>query len=296
MKFSVNVKPDIEGYTGRECPECEKYFKIMFGTGFEGDSGCHCPYCRHHGSHDTFWTKDQVKFAHSVVVNKVSGDLLRHAKRLERKPNRNQLISIGVTVKGQATPIARYSEKELEEKIECDHCTLKYTIYGSFGCCPDCGIYNSKQIVAANFDLVMRILELAQHTDLDIQHKLIENALEDCISVFDGFAREHCATACANTSFQNIKGAHSKLLTKLGVDITESISEEEWNFTVMQFQKRHLLAHKLGLIDEEYIKKTGISSLQLGRKVPITEDDVKTLVNHLTNISETISLKITHDL
>ena len=31
-EFSIEIKPDKEGYTGRECPKCEKYFKIKFGT------------------------------------------------------------------------------------------------------------------------------------------------------------------------------------------------------------------------------------------------------------------------
>ena len=58
MEFSVDIKPDKEGYTGRECPECEKYFKIKFGTGLPDATDCHCPYCNHIDPQDHFLTKE----------------------------------------------------------------------------------------------------------------------------------------------------------------------------------------------------------------------------------------------
>ena len=59
-----------------------------------------------------------IEYAKSVVLNKVSGDLLKMMKKMEMKPKRNQFISIGITVKGRPTPITYYSEKELEEKTQ----------------------------------------------------------------------------------------------------------------------------------------------------------------------------------
>ena len=288
MEFSVNIEADEEGYIGRECPKCEKYFKMKFGTGLPGDPGCHCPYCNYHGPQDEFWTKQQIEYAQSVALNKVTGDLLKTMKKMERKPKKNQFISMGIEVKGQPTPITYYSEKELEEKIECENCTLQYTIYGVFGYCPDCGIHNSKQIVLANFDLVLKILDLAPSTESDIKSKLIENSLEDCISAFDGYAREHCSGVYNKISFQNIGAAHARVLDGHGVDISRGLEHEQWEFTVEEFQKRHLLAHKLGVVDEEYIKKTNSSPTLLGRKVSITESEVRQLIENLQVIAENL--------
>ena len=52
-----------------------------------------------------------------------------------------------------------------------------------------------------------------------------------------------------------------------------------------QFQKRHLLAHRLGIIDADYVSKTGCAPSLLGRKVTITDSDVRTLVAHLKTLS-----------
>lgn len=286
--YSVDIKKDDEGYLGRECPECEKYFKIKPGTGIPDFYDCYCPYCRHFGPQDHFWTKQQIEYARSVVLNKVSGDLLKMMKKIETKPKRNQLISIGITVKGRPTPITYYSENELEQKIECKNCTLQYAIYGAFGYCPDCAEHNSQQIAEANFDLVIKILDLAKEAPSDIKSKLIENSLEDCISAFDGFARERCRERYPNLSFQNIYVAKQKL-DESKINIAEGLDSSEWEFVVKQFQKRHLLAHKMGVVDEEYINKTGSHPEQLGKKVSITENDVMSLIDHLKVIVSNLS-------
>ena len=281
MEFSVIIKPDEDGYTGRECPACEKYFKIKFGTGLPDATDCHCPYCNRVGPQNEFWTKQQIEYAKSVALNKISGDFLKQMKKLEKRPDRNAFISIGITVKGQPTPIAYYSEEELEEHVACAVCTLQYTIFGAFGYCPDCGVHNSQQIVNANFDLVLKILDLASIADGEIKAKLVENALEDAVSAFDGFGREHCSNLTHKISFQNISGAKDKLLREEGLDITAGLGADRWNFICEQFQKRHLLAHKMGIIDEEFVQKTWHSPSLIGRKVPITENDVRVLVGDL---------------
>ncbi len=288
MEYSVKIEPDEDGFTGRECPECEKYFKIMAGTGIPNATECHCPYCNHIGPQDEFWTKQQIEYAKSVVQNKISGEILKSLKKMEMKPKRNQFISIGIEVKGSPTPIIFYSEKELEEKIECDNCTLSYTIYGTFGYCPDCGIHNSKQIVEANFALVLKILELASSAEEEVKSKLVENALEDCVSAFDGFGREHCSDKYNKISFQNIESARKKLLTDHGIDISSGLDSDQWSFVVEQFQKRHLLAHKMGVIDEEYITKISGNLSLIGRKVSISEIDVRKLVKSLRVVARNL--------
>lgn len=295
MKVSVEIQPDADGYTGRECPECKKYFKIKFGTGIPGANQCHCPYCNHVGPQTEFWTEQQLEYARSVALNRISKQLLGSLKKLERRPDSQALFSIGITVKGQPTPVTHYSEKELEERISCSVCTLEYTIYGTFGYCPDCGVHNSLQILSANFDLILKILELASSAAAEVKAKLIENALEDAVSAFDGFGREHCSTLPAKISFQNIASAREALLRETGKDIGERFSPHDWNAVCNQFQKRHLLAHKMGVVDQEFLVKTGCSPSLLGRKVSITAEDVQQLIAHLGLIAEDLFSKIPRD-
>lgn len=285
-EFSIEIEPDKEGYTGRECPKCEKYFKIKFGTGLPDATDCHCPYCNHMEDQNSFFTKQQIEYVHSLVHKKVATDLTKMLKRIERKPNRNDFISIGITVKKSPIPIAYYSEKELEEKIKCSNCTLEYTIYGAFGYCPDCGIHNSLQILSSNFDLILKILDLASTEEEDVQVKLVENALEDVVSAFDGFGRENFSGTSQKISFQDIKTAKDKIQNSYGFDISSVLSGDQWNFVFEQFQKRHLLAHTMGVIDHAYADKTGGSLSSIGKKVTTTQEDVRLLIAHLIAIAQ----------
>ena len=117
---------------------------------------------------------------------------------------------------------------------------------------------------------------------------MIENCLEDAVSAFDGFGREHCRTTIANISFQNIVRARDRLANDHGVDISSGLSASEWSFVATQFQKRHLLAHTMGVVDQDFIDKTGIPSSMIGKKVQISQGDVSSLVIHLGQISKTL--------
>lgn len=292
MKLSVSINPDAEGFTGRECPTCERYFKIKTGTGIPGLTTCHCPYCNHIGPHTEFWTKQQINYARSVAINKVSSQLLSQLKKMERRPDPRAFLSIGIKVKGNPTPIAYYSEQQLEERVTCTTCTLEYTIYGAFGYCPDCGVHNSAQIAGANFDLVLKTLDLAKTAVAEIQAKLVENALEDAVSCFDGFGREHCTNQPYKISFQNIDAAKDKIQREHQFDLSAALTAPDWKFVSDQFQKRHLLAHKLGIVDSEFVAKTGCSPSLQGRKVTISESDVRTLITHLRTMANALHTNV----
>jgi uncharacterized protein YbaR (Trm112 family) len=292
MEFSVQINSDEEGYLGRECPTCERYFKIKPRMGIPDLKQCYCPYCRHHGSQDEYWTRNQIEYAQSVALNKISGDLLKEMKKMDRKPKKNELVSIGITVKGRLTPITYYSETDLEEKLTCSNCTLDYAIYGTFGYCPDCAEHNSYQILVANLELVRKMLRLAEREESDVKAKLVENGIEDCISAFDGYARERCSDLYTKISFQNIGSARKKLQHDHAVDIASDLDGDQWAFVLSQFQTRHLLAHKMGVIDEDYVRKTNADPAMIGRKAAISEEDVSRLVDYLGIVAKTLSRNI----
>ena len=76
--ISIPIPADENAFTGRECPQpdCEGYFKIELGTGLKGQGlPCHCPYCGHTAGHDQFWTKEQIEYAKSVAMRKITDAL-----------------------------------------------------------------------------------------------------------------------------------------------------------------------------------------------------------------------------
>jgi Zn ribbon nucleic-acid-binding protein len=295
--ISIPINPDEEGFTGRECPvkNCEGYFKVQFGTGLPGNIPTHCPYCGITAPQTHFWTKDQIKYFESVIGNYVDKKILNNWKSLERRPDPRKSISFGVTIKGRPRPIHYYQESKLEQEVICNRCTLRYAIYGVFGYCPDCGIHNSLQILNANLDIVEKMLVLSGEFDSDIAQKLIENALEDAVSAMDGFGREvtlvHSSKSvnpikAQKISFQNISGAIGSVKNLFGIDINGILSCDEQLSAARCFQKRHLIAHRMGVIDQQYLDRTGDDPSLLKRKVEVEKKEVAELADLLRRIAQ----------
>ena len=286
-QFSIDIPRDEKGYTGRECPECEKYFKITLGTGLTGTGlPCHCPYCGHSAPQDQFFTKAQVEYAKSVVLNKVTGAVLKDLKALEFNHRPSGMFGIGISMKveGRPQPIRHYSEHDLEEEVLCDNCTLKYTVYGSFGYCPDCGMHNSFQILEKNIRVADKLIDLAKDLEPELRSQLVSDSLENGVSAFDGFGRETCQvfsgkandpTKAKAISFQNLTGAQKNVQKHFGIDLTAALSASEWLLITTSFQKRHLIAHKMGIVDDAYVQATCDANAIIGRKVKLDANQIR---------------------
>lgn len=217
---------------------------------------------------------------------------MKDLKSLEfnHRPSGGFGIGISLKVSGQPTPLRRYREQKLETEVVCSRCTLRYTIYGVFGFCPDCGVHNSLQILDKNFELIQKLLAVAETQESQVAQHLIENALEDCVSAFDGFGRETCRAFAAKATkpekaaeirFQNIAGARDRVTEQFGIDFAATAAPSDWAHVRQAFQKRHLLAHKMGVVDEGYLSETGESQALLGRKISIATPEVRELVTKL---------------
>jgi len=228
-------------------------------------------------------------------MREVTGALLRDLKSLEFNHQPRGAFGVGISMKisGQPTAIRRYREAKLETEVVCERCTLRYTIYGVFGFCPDCAVHNSLQILNKNLELVQKLLAVADAQESQVAQHLTENALEDCVSAFDGFGRETCRVFATKASkpekaaeirFQNIAAARDRVREQFNVDFAASAATTDWKQILRAFQKRHLLAHKMGVVDEDYLSATGDSPSLVGRKVSIAAAEVFELVTRLQSL------------
>ncbi len=281
-ELSIKIPSDAEGFTGRECPEkvCEGYFKIKCGTGLKGSNlPCHCPYCGHTAPHDNFWTKEQIEYAKSVALRKIEKAIHKDLKKLEfeiKPPRHGFGIGLSMKVKpGRRIALKQYAEKSLETHMTCTHCTLEFAIYGVFAYCPDCREHNSLQILFKNLELLEKMVDLAGTSEEQIASVLLQNALEDCVSSFDGFGREVArlhspkatnAAQASKLSFQSLRSTQKSLLSLFGLDLSSAVSPTEWTALLKGFQKRHIIAHKMGIVDEEYLRLTNDPHAVVGRK------------------------------
>ena len=292
-RFSISIKPDKDGYLGRECPvkTCRGYFKLSPGTGLKGPVPCHCPYCGHSGKMSDFTTKAQIEYAKSIVIRQVTDALHEDLKDMEFNHSPRGPFGIGMSLKVTRDgphPIRHYREKELETEVVCDQCLLRYAIYGVFGWCPDCGAHNSAQILSKNLELARKELALAQSMDRDLAEHLIGDALENVVSAFDGFGREISERKGTEIRFQSLAGARKRVQEAFGLDFAVGLSTAEWDAACRVFQKRHLLAHKMSVIDEDYLQKANDPRAIVGRKVQVTADEVAAAITIIETLGKTL--------
>jgi hypothetical protein len=310
-QFKISLPTDNGGYLGRECPavDYKGYFKIVPGTGLADVNDCHCPYCGHAADQSEFHTPDQIGYAKSLVLRKVSDALIKDLKSLEFDTKPKGPFGIGLSIKvkpGRMQPVHLYREKALETHIECVGCTLKYAVFGVFAFCPDCGHHNSLQILDKNLDLLFKILDMASTAEAELADRLVENALEDCISAFDSFGREICwvygkksadPAKAEKVSFQNLQGAKQSLDALFNLDLSSGLSDEEWKAVVRGFQKRHLLSHTMGVVDEDYVRKSGDDQAMTGRKISIGVEEVRDLIRVVGKLALHVSSALrVHDV
>jgi len=303
--IKISIPTDENGMIGRECPnlDCLGYFKIKPGTGLKGKNlPCHCPYCGHTTGHNHFWTHDQAEYINSGMKKEVSKALEADTHDWDgqlRQSTRNSFIKLSVKFNGHTHPIHYYREKQLETLVLCDDCILEYAIYGVFAFCPDCGTHNSLQILGKNIEMVEKEITLAGNTeDKELAERLVEDALENAVSAFDGFGRAVCTAFSSKAtnpqqaqdiSFQNIQNARARVSELFGFDFAAGIDSDKWDTIVRCFQKRHLLAHKMGVIDQEYIKKAKDPGAVVGRKIFIKPEEVRELTELLRIIGNNLS-------
>ena len=303
--MKISLPTDENGFTGRECPveECEGYYKIKFGTGVMdvGYDKCFCPYCGHESTQDQFFTKEQISYIESIAVHeaqKYIGSEVKKWDRSLRSSTRNSFIKLRVDYKSSYRSIAHYAEHELETHLVCDNCTLEFVVFGKFAYCPDCGVDNTLQILRANLDLVQKLLARAKvEENSEFQEFLIHNALEDIVSAFDSFGRNSVRLFTKNTdkselsiSFQNIIRAHGRIQAEFGFDFLKSLDGEDWEKVVQNFQKRHLISHNDGIVDDAYLQITNDPEAVIGRKIAVTAEDVEDMLSSIKTIAQGLQI------
>ncbi|MBN1979593.1 MAG: hypothetical protein JW918_19525, partial [Anaerolineae bacterium] len=87
-----------------------------------------------------------------------------------------------------------------------------------------------------------------------------------------------------NVSFQNMARADQRVQELFDISLSGSLDANEWEFVSQCFQKRHLFAHKMGVVDQAYIDASGDMQAVVGRKVSVAPDEVTALIAHLRQL------------
>jgi len=307
--FNIEIPKDENGFVGRECLECKKYFKLKPGTGLP-TKHCHCPYCDYEGDQNTFFTPDQLEYANSVgrkmayekVINPLLDDFSKSLKKLERS-TKGGFLQVKVSHKRQRPyfPIKTYDELELETNITCDNCGLDFAIYGVFSQCPDCNELNAFSIFQKSLDVSRKQFELFEkfENDKEVEQTNLKFIVSNVISSFDALGKEirrnypQKFPVKPRNLFQNLNELEKVFAKSYSVKLEEQI--EDFEFIQLMFQVRHIHEHNMGVVDDDFVRKTSGYKGQIGRKYLLVAKEVETFLSGMNKFVKAIEGIIKND-
>jgi hypothetical protein len=205
------------------------------------------------------------------------------------------LISVDIEIKQSSPPphVSKPYEDVLRRDLVCPHCTLDHSIYGFGIWCPDCGrdIFTThvreeiRVIEAIVGDVERRKKELGPR----VAARDLENALEDLVSAFEATLkfeiRRYRKTRGDNND--RIDAAMKKIGSRLQSvpnaattipELCDGISLFPANSADVSmldrvFQKRHPIAHNLGVVDRKYIERVRSGEVE-GTEVRVWKEEI----------------------
>jgi hypothetical protein len=299
QKISVSMPSDEEGYFDRECPspECLFEFKVHEDDWRDKvrDEEVFCPFCGHAADSGKWLTQEQaehvkkVAFAH--LQERIGRAMNRDAENWNRRQPRDSFIR--VTMKADIRPgpvlVPAAAAESMRLKITCLKCSCRYAVIGAAFFCPACG-HNAAELMfslsiaglrnATSATAAIRAAIPDRDTAKTTARRLIENGLQDAVTAFQRYAealyaRHPSAPAARRNAFQNLAEGSALWHAAFGKQYSDHLDGGELAVLKRLFQQRHLLAHRQGLVDEDYITRSGDTSYRVGQRVVVREAAVK---------------------
>lgn len=297
--ISVPIAADAEGYLDRECPStgCLFQFKVHETDWAEKvrDERVFCPACGHTADSRKWGTTEHVKQAETLAVAQlqqhINNAMRRDADSWNRKQRPNSFLSITMRVDNRPQPVMLplSATEPLRLKITCPACSCRYAVIGSAFFCPACG-HNAADLMftqAINgirdaLDSIPQVRSaIADRDTAETTIRLfIENSLQNAVTAFQRYAevlysRFPSMPTPRRNAFQNLKEGSDLWISASGKSYTSYLSDDESRSLVRLFQQRHLLAHTQGIVDDDYVTRTGDTAYQVGQRVVIREVSVR---------------------
>jgi len=313
QQVSVQINCDEKGYVDKECPatNCEFQFKIKEDdwTNICRDESVWCPMCGHSAPAKSWFTQAQVahakRQARKFIESKIDGAMRADARAFNSRQPKNSFISMSMKVGGaphfSSYEIPAAASEAMQLEIACEKCTCRFAVIGSAYFCPSCG-HNSvdrvfddslRKIRAKkdNIDLVRNaIAGLGKKDEAELTcRSMIESCLSDGVTAFQKcceglYASTNPAVAAPMNAFQRLSQGSDLWKAQVGVAYSDILTVPEQARLKLLFQKRHILAHGDGIVDQRYISESGDTSYKAGQRIAVTAAEVDDIVAGISRL------------
>lgn len=292
---SIPIEDDEEGYFDRECPseDCLFQFKVLSEDWADKvrDEEVFCPSCGHSADSDKWWTEQQIEHAQQAALAQITGAIsdamTRDAAQWNRRQPKGGLISMTLKVDARNTQVLLppAAAEAMRLKITCPACECRYAVVGAAFFCPACGHNAADQQFSQSIGGIIQSLDAIESVrsaiaDRDVAENTIrlitENGLQNAVTAFQRcaeamYAELPSAGKARRNAFQNLSEGDALWAAATGNAYSAHLPSDELATLQRAFQQRHLLAHTQGIVDADYLAKSGDTRYQIGQRIVVRE-------------------------
>ncbi len=313
ISVPITVPIDNDGYFDRRClsEACQADFKILMEDWKHKVSDAHvfCPICREEAKATEWNTPEQQEYISQVGINHIRDRIGKALSQVAEDFNRGQrpgFITISMSYKpGTPTLVVPISAaEELRQKFTCEQCGCRYSSLGAAFFCPACGHNSAESTFSQTIEAVQKSLAalpairqaVQEAADADAARntarEILENSMGRLVGAFQRLAealfdRTPAATTTRRRKnvFQNLTEGSAlwRAATRKGYE--DLLTPAEMADLVRLFQQRHKLAHSEGIVDQDYIIKSGDTTYAAGQRLVIREGAVSRLAELVTKLT-----------
>jgi len=308
-RVSIPMRTDEKGFFERQCPskECRGIFKVLMSDwkAKVSDAKVYCPFCGH-ASPATQWnTPSQQRYIKEAARAEFSRRLNRAMKGAVQRTRPVQmgggLFSVSMSLDYRPGRIPRAVPAAVSESLRqdfvCESCNCKYASLGASFFCPACGHNSADSAFDTTLETIRKTVEAIGQveesivaaadadTARDATRQIIEDQFPRIVGAFERvsaalFAKLPNASQfpLKGNVFQRIDDASLLWNQATGKGYTSFLDAKELAVLTLGFQKRHVLSHQQGIVDQTYLDKSGDRSYTLGQRLVVRGRDVLTLV------------------
>ncbi len=313
-QLPISIPIDNDGYFDRRCPSeaCQADFKVLMEDWKQkvSDAQVFCPICREEAKATEWNTPSQQEYIRQVGINHIQSIIGQALSQDANDFNRRQrpgFITISMSYKpGTPTLIVPISAaEELRQKFTCEQCGCRYSSLGAAFFCPACGHNSAESTFSQTIEAVQKSLaalpairEAVQAVaDADAARntarEILENSMGRMVGAFQRIAealfdRTPAATTTRRRKnvFQNLTEGSALWRAATGKGYEDLLTPAEMADLVRLFQQRHLLAHCEGIVDQDYIIKSGDTTYAVGQRLVIRDRAVSRLAELVAKLTE----------
>lgn len=318
--FSIPLATDEKGYFDRECPsdECLFVFKVNQEDwkNLFRDEEVFCPQCGHTAPADHWHTQPQIRHVEKEAKKYMEREVYKMLKGVERDFNRSQrsgsFITMSMKVSGgpyRSYTIPAPAMEAFELDIACDFCGSHFSVIGSAFFCPCCGRSSAERMFDASLektrakferlDTVREALEeIGQKNEaVDICRSILESCISDLVGALQRLSEElysriQGAPQAPFNAFQRLQQSSDLWRGAIGGGFSDWLSAAEIDTLNVFYQRRHLLAHREGIVDAQYIQRSGDNSYRAGQRIVVTPKDAAEMHGLILKVAQKLRVHI----